>query len=83
MSQKGRSADLLLNIVTLATAKFRFKVDGKLSELTEIKARKVNGKPRPGIPGSNTYYLVERIKYYKLEPGKHTFRIEVRGGSKE
>ena len=65
-----------------ATVKFRFKVDGKLSELTQIKARKVNGKPRPGIPGSNTYYLVERIKYYKLEPGKHTFRIEVRGGQK-
>jgi hypothetical protein len=65
-----------------ATAQFRFKVDGKLSELHTIKARKLAGKPRPGIPGGGQTYLVERTKTYYLDPGQHRFRIEVRGGKK-
>ncbi len=61
-----------------ATAKFRFKVDGKLSELHEIRARKL--RPQQGVPGDT--YLVERVKYYNLDPGQTNFRIEVRGGKK-
>lgn len=57
------------------TAKFRFRRDGKLSELITIKARKVGGK-------KNATYLVERVKTYYLDPGKHHFRVEVRGGKK-
>jgi len=61
-----------------ATAKFRFKVNGELSELVEIKARKLN---RSQSTVGETY-LVERVKYYDLDPGQTNFRIEVRGGEK-
>ncbi len=65
-----------------ATAKFRFKVDGKLSKLITIKARKKTGKIQSGGPGTGVYYLVKRLKTYYLDPGQHHFRVEVQGGKK-
>jgi hypothetical protein len=64
-----------------ATAKFRFKLDGKLSELITIDARKLT---KPGIPRDKQkdVYLVKRQTTYHLDPGQHHFRIEVRGGAK-
>ena len=61
-----------------ATAKFRFRVDGELSELHEIRAREL-----PVDEGTDEYeYLVERVKTYSVGAGEHSFRIEVRGGHK-
>ncbi|MEO1142384.1 MAG: hypothetical protein AAFW66_08585, partial [Pseudomonadota bacterium] len=59
-----------------ATAKFRYKVDGILSELHEIRAREL-----PVNEDADAYeFLVERIKNYSLSAGEHTFQINVRGG---
>ena len=64
-----------------ATAKFRFRVDGKLSELHTMNA--VNtARPKPGQPQGPTTYLVEHVKTYYLDPGEHSFSVEVRGGKK-
>lgn len=65
-----------------ATANFRFKVDGELSELHTIKARKVGYQHTPKPSKKKKHYLVERVKYYKLDPGQHHFRIEMEGGKK-
>ena len=88
VEQKGETCPKKTDVTAIikykvpATARFRFKVDGKKSELITIKARKVDaGKPGPaGGPGSGTHYLVKRLKTYRLDPGQHTFRVELEGG---
>lgn len=60
-----------------ATARFRVIHNGvePKSAPIEIKARKVS------LAGK-TWYRVERLERYKLDPGKHTFRIKVLGEKK-
>lgn len=66
-----------------ATARFRFKLDGELSELITIEARKLGGQHgAPNLPGKKGVYLVERLKTYHLDPGQHHFRVELQGGKK-
>jgi len=59
-----------------ATAKFRFYHNGQQSELINIKARRIQGNASHGI---ETHYLVERVKYYHVNPGQHSFRTGLRG----
>lgn len=90
VEQKGETCPKQTDVTAIikyrrkATARFRFKVDGKLSKVHEIKARKVSGgkPPPPGVggPGAGTYYLVERLKTYHLDPGQHHFRVVMEGG---
>ena len=65
-----------------ATARFRFVHNGKKSVWHEIKARKIDGKPKPEVSPGASQYLVERVKYYHLDPGEHRFRIEMASGKK-
>jgi hypothetical protein len=55
------------------TARFRVLHNGKPSEPIEIKARKVS------LAGK-TWYRIERLERYTLNPGKHNFQIKVIGG---
>ncbi len=57
------------------TGRFRVIHNGSKSEPIEITARKVSlfGK---------TWYRIERMQRYKLDPGSHTFQIKVIGGGK-
>lgn len=59
------------------TARFRVIHNGKepKSEPIEIKARKVSF-------AGKTWYRVERMERYRLDPGKHSFQITVMGGGK-
>ena len=84
VSQKGNvcpketEVRALIKYREKATAKFYFKVDGKLSKQHEITARKVDDK---GPTGLGTF-LVERVETYHLDPGNHTFSIVIAGGEK-
>jgi len=88
VEQSGNSCPKKTDVTALIkyrkpmTATFRFKVDGKPSEPITIKARKVEaGKPgAPGGPGAGTYYLIERLKTYHLDPGQHNFRVVLDSG---
>jgi len=62
-------------------AKFRFRVDGKLSKLHTVEARPVV-RENPGLPQGPNSYVAEGSKTYYLDPGSHTVRVEVRGGKK-
>lgn len=52
------------------TARFRFVRNGKRTALMEIKARKIKADD----------YLVERVHYYNVDPGRHRFGLRLRGG---
>ena len=70
----------ILNYNVPMTARFRIKHNGKPGKYIEIKARDtLKGKDRPLTKGR---YLVERVEYYYLDPGKHNFRVEVVGGTR-
>jgi hypothetical protein len=60
-----------------ATARFRIIHNGvePKSAPIEIKAREVS-------LGGKTWYRVERLERYKLDPGKHSFQIKVLGEKK-
>ena len=55
------------------TGRFRVIHNGKPGTTIEIKARKVS------LAGK-TWYRIERLERYKLDPGKHDFQIMVIGG---
>lgn len=66
-------------------AKFRFKIDGKLSGLYTRRAVALgHDGPAPprGTDRKHGKYLVKETKTYRLDPGQHHFRVEVRGGAK-
>ncbi|MDA7948878.1 MAG: hypothetical protein MPJ78_15555 [Hyphomicrobiaceae bacterium] len=65
-----------------ATARFRFVHNGKKSVWHTIKARKVSDAPKPTSSPAAGKYLVERVKFYHLDPGEHRFRIEMKDGKK-
>jgi len=55
------------------TGRFQVVHNGKPGETIEIKARKVSF-------AGKTWYRIERLERYKLDPGKHDFQIKVVGG---
>ena len=55
------------------TGRFQVVHNGKPGETIEIKARKVSF-------AGKTWYRIERLERYKLDPGKHDFQIKVIGG---
>jgi|GEM_PF-5397111 len=57
------------------TGRFRVIHNGKPSKPIEITAREVS------LAGK-TWYRIERRERYRLDPGKHSFRIAVIGGGK-
>jgi len=87
VEQKGETCPKQTDVTAIikyrvpATARFRFKVDGKLSEIHEIKARKIEPDKTQPVPGGGGYYLVERLKTYHLDPGQTNFRIVMEDGS--
>jgi hypothetical protein len=56
-----------------AHARFQVVHNGKPGETIEIKAREVS------LAGK-TWYRIERLERYELNPGKHDFQIKVIGG---
>lgn len=66
-----------------ATAKFRFVHNGKQTGIISIKARKIveHYRPTPQSPSKRNIYLVERVKFYNVGPGDHTFNVFVRGSA--
>lgn len=65
------------------TAKFRFVHNGKQTGIISIKARRVTEYNRytPGNPPKRQIFLVERVKFYNVGPGDHTFNVFVRGSA--
>jgi hypothetical protein len=57
------------------TGRFRVVHNGKQGEIIEIKAREMSF-------AGKTFYRIERLERYKLDPGKHNFKIKVIGGGK-
>ena len=55
------------------TGRFQVVHNGKPGETIEIKAREVS------LAGK-TWYRIERLERYELDPGKHDFQIKVIGG---
>jgi hypothetical protein len=55
------------------TGRFQVVHNGKSGETIEIKAREVSF-------AGKTWYRIERLERYELEPGKHDFQIKVIGG---
>jgi len=55
------------------TGRFRVIHNGKQGKIIEIKARKMSF-------AGKTFYRIERLERYKLDPGKHNFKIKVIGG---
>lgn len=55
------------------TGRFQVIHNGAPSETIEIKARKVSF-------AGKTWYRIERLERYELDPGKHEFQIKVIGG---
>lgn len=55
------------------TGRFRVVHNGKPSKPIEIEAREVS------LAGK-TWYRIERLERYRLDPGRHSFRIVVIGG---
>jgi hypothetical protein len=55
------------------TGRFQVVHNGKAGETIEIKAREVS------LAGK-TWYRIERLERYELDPGKHDFQIKVIGG---
>ena len=86
VNQQGDTCPMKTEVRTILkynipmTARFRIKHNGKPGKYIEIKARDtLKGKDRPLTRGR---YLVERVEYYYLDPGKHDFRVEVIGGTR-
>jgi len=55
------------------TGRFQVVHNGKPGETIEIKSHKVSF-------AGKTWYRIERLERYKLDPGKHDFQIKVVGG---
>ena len=55
------------------TARFKVIHNGKAGQTIEIKAREVS------LAGK-TWYRIERLERYALDPGKHDFQIKLIGG---
>jgi hypothetical protein len=55
------------------TGRFQVVHNGKPGETIEIKAREVSF-------AGKTWYRIERLERYELDPGKHDFQIKVIGG---
>ena len=55
------------------TGRFQVVHNGKPGETIEIKAREVSF-------AGKTWYRIERLERYELDPGKHDFQITVIGG---
>jgi hypothetical protein len=55
------------------TGRFRVIHNGKQGKIIEIKAREMSF-------AGKTFYRIERLERYKLDPGKHSFKIKVVGG---
>jgi hypothetical protein len=55
------------------TGRFQVVHNGKPGETIEIKAREVSF-------AGKTWYRIERLESYALDPGKHDFQIKVIGG---
>lgn len=55
------------------TGRFQVVHNGTPGETIEIKAREVSF-------AGKTWYRIERLERYKLDPGKHDFQIKVVGG---
>ena len=62
-----------------ATARLRFKRDGEPSQWIDAAAKKT-GEKRSTPLGPKPVYLVEHVKTYHLDPGRHRFRVEVEDG---
>ena len=81
VKQKGNSCPKATEVTAYidfkqpTTARFRVIHNGKKSKPIKIKARKVT------LAGK-TWYRIERMQRYKLDPGNHSFRIKVIGGGK-
>lgn len=74
---KDAEVTAFIDYETQTTGRFMFVHNGKPGETIEIKAREVS------LAGK-TWYRIERLERYKLDPGKHSFEIKVvNGGNSE